>query len=434
MSHFKSERTLRLERLEVRSLLAGGVIASPISTDAFDLNQPTDRLDNAPIESRDGDRDRRPEDRGDDRRSGSRQSSQRPLGPRPDGPRPSSPPPPSAPPTTAAGQDSLAGQLAPLLNQGLGGNAPPSSNQGAINQGLNNQGLNTQAASSQNINNQGLGGNPGPLDQVVSQATSLVSDRPAGAVDAAIASLVSESNSDAGENATDTSASEVTAEDVTALNAVEASSEYAEAVDANVRVSQEDAADGVTVTSDEEDVDAALIDTVWLDPLVISSNDYSLNDRQAEPWKLERTSIDLLRQILEQEIVERVATTNPISKPWFDGPGGLIALDQVDLPAIVRPIAAANVDVGLEATVALHRTVHLADVVSPAISGSMLQAIMATLDEVAMVDPPPLMAVPHLSVPVATYPAIAVAATTVAISTRRKHRLPMTNLQFTKRK
>lgn len=156
------------------------------------------------------------------------------------------------------------------------------------------------------------------------------------------------------------------------------------------------------------------------------------NDRGNERWELDRHTIPLLRQIARHADVDRTALVDQMMKDWFTGPGGLIALDQVDLPAITLPLEADMIDVGLESTVALHRSLDLvASSVNPALSGRVLDAIMASLEHVAASETQPVIEPSQLRIPTATYPAVAVVATAIALSACRKHKHPQLNLQFT---
>lgn len=169
-----------------------------------------------------------------------------------------------------------------------------------------------------------------------------------------------------------------------------------------------------------------------LDPLSTSSND---NRSDNEPWELDLGATRLLRRLALQSAGQQVASersddrsdvVDRMMQDWFDGTDGLIALEQVDLPTRTQRLDAIMVDVGLDSTVALHRSINLvAGNITPAISGAALDAIMASLEQTAVSQTQPVDDATGVRIPVAAYPAFAAVATTIAVSARRKRKHPL---------
>ncbi|NNE01057.1 MAG: hypothetical protein HKN47_27390 [Pirellulaceae bacterium] len=217
--------------------------------------------------------------------------------------------------------------------------------------------------------------------------------------------------------------------------------------------SQIDATEGIGLQQEVVQEDDAVVQTAsdrvhaaedgWIDLATIGSFDaFTENSDQSDPWKLDLQTIPLLRQLTQHAVGEYIAGDRTVGRraeladqmirDWFNGPGGLIALDQVDLPGVTFPHDAARIHVGLQSTVALHRSLNLvASGVTPALSGPVLDAIMASLDQMASSETQPVIEPSPLRIPSMAYPAVAIVATTVAVSARRKHKQPHSNQQFT---
>lgn len=157
----------------------------------------------------------------------------------------------------------------------------------------------------------------------------------------------------------------------------------------------------------------------------------------AEPWHLDRRTLPLLNDVIEAAPQQDLNIADQVANDWLNGPGGMIALDQVTLPSGDLTIPLQHIDVQLESGLGLHRSLGLvANGMAPAISGPVLDAIMASLEQVATSDAQP---VAQRALPAArtlAYPAIAVVATTLVISSRRKQfkNQSRSNLQSTSAK
>ena len=195
------------------------------------------------------------------------------------------------------------------------------------------------------------------------------------------------------------------------------------------------------------DVQEQVVDSVGgfidLSPLDLTNPniDASFNEfDDSEPWTLDLNSTRLLGRLSNQSAIQEFATLQATDdridnrarvvdrtiQDWFNGAGGLIALDQVNLPASVLRLDALMINIGLDSTVALHRSIdHDGGRITPAISGPALDAIMASLEQVAASKTQPINDPRAFRIPVAAYPAVAAVATTIAVSARRKHKTPL---------
>ncbi|MFK8115631.1 MAG: hypothetical protein AB8B91_25780 [Rubripirellula sp.] len=417
MSNFHDARALRLERLESRSLLAAGVFDFGLSTGNSDADRPHRQPpgDSArPHEvARDPRQSARPERTGheprhQDRSSRPRQGSRNALKPtRFEAPpaQQETPSPAVSVPTTLTGstdrpEDQTARPVTSFIS--------PSEQTFVSVQP-------TTLAS------------PSRLVTPQPQASS----RQPSATDAAIASLVSEASTEAAVDSVPVqTADEVSTIDSTASSPIAATD--------GPSVTQENAASRI---ADHANVDyqpsadnKGFIELSPLESFQPSTQDTS----ESEPWELDRYTIPWLQRIAQHTIEEhglgdRADVADQMMRDWFSGPGGLIALDQVKLPAFVLPLDPTMIDVGLESTVALHRSLNIVGSnVTPALSGPVLDAIMTSLERVVASETQPTIEPSTLRVPVAVYPVVAALATTMAVSARRKHKRPASDLEFAK--
>jgi hypothetical protein len=367
MSDFSDARTLRLERLESRSLLAGGVFDFALTTG----NVESDHL----------------------------HPKSHHLKPQNDSFRPHE---------VARNVPRSARIEAPPTRQ-----APPQQSQSVQNASASDA---NEAIAVAPVRTTTPASSPSPPTTPQSQGSS----RQPSAIDAAIASLASETSSEA--NA-DSALAQPTGE----VSTIESATSSRIVVTETFNVQRENAF-LPTVSDSPSAADDGLIDLAPFESFEPSTN----NADASEPWELGRQTIPLLRQIAQHAVGDRAEPVDQMMQDWFNGPGGLIALDQVNLPAIAFPLDSVMIDVGLESTVALHRSLNLvASSVTPALSGRALDAIMASLEQVAASETQPVIEPSPLRIPTAAYPVVAVVATTIAVSARRKHKHPQSNLQFT---
>ncbi len=174
-----------------------------------------------------------------------------------------------------------------------------------------------------------------------------------------------------------------------------------------------------SAATDENDANEGLID---LAPLW--SNDSLENQYDASPWRLGQPIVLGMQSIIDRASQPSDEVVDALIQSWFGDSSGMIAIDHVTLPAsmVLSPID--WIDVQLESTVMLHRSLQMiaSGDVAP-ISDVALDAIMASLNAMAESQTQPLAVIQPVEVPATIYPAIAV-LTAVAIASRRKHRHP----------
>ncbi|QDS94693.1 hypothetical protein FF011L_34730 [Roseimaritima multifibrata] len=147
-------------------------------------------------------------------------------------------------------------------------------------------------------------------------------------------------------------------------------------------------------------------------------------DEHHQPWQLDSGVAPHIRLVIEQASNHQAEITDAAIAAWFRGPGGMIAVDQVLLPANAFIAGLDWLDVQLESTVNLHRSLEMiASGTTPPISDVALDAIMASLGEIAGSKVQPINSIYQFEIPRITYPVIAI-VTAAAIAARRKHRHP----------
>ncbi|WP_404306888.1 hypothetical protein [Neorhodopirellula lusitana] len=286
-----------------------------------------------------------------------------------------------------------------------------------------------------------------------SDSVGTVSVRRATDADAGATNLVSVAGSDESDEATGTeasgsdlvvseNASADVADDATSFLAAEATDDGSQAssfADAGDAIS--DRSDSDSVSSNEGWIDLSplrsLMPTESTESSSETDRDLSNQSSASEPrsWRLQRETLPQLQRLAEGSDLQRASDSGRLFDDWLDGPGGMIALDRVTLPPASFALDGLAVDVQLESTVMLHRSLDwVASGTKPALSGPVLDAIMASLEGVVEQEHQPITQASNLQVPTAAYPAVAIAATTVAISNRRKHKTPDSNMQATGKK
>ncbi|QEG41030.1 hypothetical protein [Roseimaritima ulvae] len=150
-----------------------------------------------------------------------------------------------------------------------------------------------------------------------------------------------------------------------------------------------------------------------------------------DDWLLDADTIPRLRQTLDVTANEFAELTDTVITEWYDIAGGMVALDHVQLPQDAFPLQRAAVEVHLESTLMLYRsltmfssssTPQIALPASGEISGPVLDAIMATLGELATSETQPLASSPAQPLPLLAYPATAIAAAGAAAAIAARHR------------
>lgn len=265
-----------------------------------------------------------------------------------------------------------------------------------------------------NFASQATAGETPSQDQPTQQASSVeVANRlPIAAVDAAIAAFTASEPPKAAE-ATISSVTQTTSE-----LAIEQISESS--VVSSIQTSQRQFAPFTPILSVAvQEPSDGLIE------LPPSNLDQPLDDPQDDshlPWQFDLTVLPQIRSAIERASDHRAEITDAAIASWFCGPSGMIAVDQVLLPA--RPVIAAVdwLDVQLEATVRLHRSLELiASGKALPISGVALDAIMASLSDMAESQVQPIDSSHPIEIPKLAYSALAI-LTTGVIAARRKRR------------
>ncbi|MEZ6079704.1 MAG: hypothetical protein R3C56_29750 [Pirellulaceae bacterium] len=201
-------------------------------------------------------------------------------------------------------------------------------------------------------------------------------------VDAAIGALANETSSEVDSEST---LDQLT--DVVSIIQAEATSQI---VGTESLTAQQENTRGTSLSDRPSLVDDSYIDLAPIDPFESLTED-------SDPWQLESRTIPLLKQIHERPIREqllgdRAELLDPWMQGWLGGTGGMIALEHIVCPRIRFPHDAGIVNAGLQSTVALHRSLNLAaGIVTPALSGQVLDAIMASLEKMSASEVQPVI-------------------------------------------
>ncbi|MCM2369862.1 hypothetical protein [Aporhodopirellula aestuarii] len=241
---------------------------------------------------------------------------------------------------------------------------------------------------------------------------------PNGIVDAAIASLTSVDSSQA---------NEVESEVLEAVSTIEPESD--------TRVVENETAETTEavqlIVSADSIPDAADDGLLHWFPLWGLNLAKPSDSKVETPWQLSQDTIPLLQRVIEASPEERGEIVDSLMADWFSGPAGLISLDRVVLPTQYLSIDDFAIDVQLESAIMLHRSLGMvATGVVPPLSGPVLDAIMASLEEAAMSQNQPIADTTILQLPSAVYPAIIAVATGIAIAARRQFKHPASEPDF----
>ena len=145
----------------------------------------------------------------------------------------------------------------------------------------------------------------------------------------------------------------------------------------------------------------------------------------SESWHLDREILPRLSETIEVGSAELVETVDTVVDQLFDEGGGMVAIDQVQLPAGYIEIQSAFTKVQVESTVVLYRSLDLiasSDISMPSsqLNGPILDSIMATLGDVAESQTQPVDDPSKSRLSAIAYPIVAIAATGAAFSARQK--------------
>lgn len=141
----------------------------------------------------------------------------------------------------------------------------------------------------------------------------------------------------------------------------------------------------------------------------------------SDAWQLPKAAFPQLRRIVETAQSNRLALHDRVLQEWFHGPGGMIALDEVKLPADCPVTLFDAIEVRLESELGLHRSLGLVSGnVQPALSVDLLDAIMASIEQAATSEKQPIATTARLRIPSVVYPGAAVAATALVLSHQRR--------------
>lgn len=147
-------------------------------------------------------------------------------------------------------------------------------------------------------------------------------------------------------------------------------------------------------------------------------------EEDASPWQLGQSIVPSIRSIIDRAGPPTDEVVDALVQSWFGGSSGMISLDHVTLPISMVSSPIAWIDVQLESTVMLHRSLEMiAGGNTAPLSDVTLDAIMASLDAMAESQSQPVAGVKPVEVSAIVYPAIAV-LTAVAVASRRKHKHP----------
>ncbi len=170
-------------------------------------------------------------------------------------------------------------------------------------------------------------------------------------------------------------------------------------------------------------------DTLDLTPLLRSSAMLHADSASEDTWQLDGESLHRLRQTLDLTNDQLAEYADAVVNEWYGSDGGMVDLDYVQLPVGMITLDTVPVDIQLESTLLLYRSLelfsstaspHIALPAAAPISEPVLDAIMATLGELAELKTQPVDSPATTRMPTLAYPVAAIAATGAAITARLK--------------
>ncbi|TWU54355.1 hypothetical protein Poly51_30720 [Rubripirellula tenax] len=173
-------------------------------------------------------------------------------------------------------------------------------------------------------------------------------------------------------------------------------------------------------TSTDDDPDNELIE---LAPWNLNGRESESADASRAPWQLDLDAISTINSVIGRASTRQSRIADAIIHSWFGGSGGMIAIDRIDLPSVEAIADGRWMNVQLESTVMLHRSLELiASGSAPMMSDEVLDVIMASIGQMKDSESQPIGTHVAFRLPAVAYPAIAI-LTGAAIAARRKHKL-----------
>ncbi|MEO9595837.1 hypothetical protein [Rhodopirellula bahusiensis] len=227
-------------------------------------------------------------------------------------------------------------------------------------------------------------------------------------------------------------------DDVSAIAAATTANERTNSTNENSRIDVVD----TSSTSVASEVDGGIID--WLPR--VSNNDVTLDSSGTDdPWELDERTLEHLREVAraasngdaddveaasphdsrEASLLEDHSVDDAMAT-WFGSPTGLIDGIQFQdaLPTVIPTLSPGMVDVALDATVGVHRTVGLmasADAMSgPVALNDVRDAVLAAMAFETDALAQPALDTRPLRLSGLTYPGAALVAGTLALNARRR--------------
>lgn len=159
----------------------------------------------------------------------------------------------------------------------------------------------------------------------------------------------------------------------------------------------------------------------YIELLPLWKTDPLNSEPEASEWKIDSNAIPHIRNALQSPLYRTPELADLAIRDWFAGPGGLINLDHGGSPALYLPVPSELINVELESMVGLHRSLDLiaAGVTEP-ISGPMLEAILASIEDITASESQPISEATPFQLPTVAYPALAVIASGVTIAAHRR--------------
>lgn len=181
------------------------------------------------------------------------------------------------------------------------------------------------------------------------------------------------------------------------------------------------AADPVVVDTRQTD------DLIELTPFLKSSDVDHASASSEEAFHLDLAILSRLRDAIRPTSTDFAEASDEIFRDWLHGPGGMIALSRMDFPSDKIAFNKIMVDVHLESTLTLHRTLELfatssSSLTNVSLSDAMLDNIMATLGELTESQTQPITEPVPTRLTSLAYPIIGLAVTGAALTARHRFR------------
>lgn len=176
------------------------------------------------------------------------------------------------------------------------------------------------------------------------------------------------------------------------------------------------------VFTDEWFSDFVLPTSESSEPL-LPTDSVAVTDSEAEPWTLDRDSIGRLRALTLPSLATDGGSVDQAMTDWFGGPGGLIELQSNGELFLIPDSASEIVEIPLDVIVASHRWLEIAALDQPADEGNEIRdAILAAIRGEQTAHAVPLREASATRGDAFVYSGAALAASTLAIASRRKQK------------